>query len=169
MTLTRVKTGDAIRAGDHNGIVDWLLRRIKVRTGPGLAARWGEDGLMLTLVGAGMERHLLPGIVLARSGVDGSGIGLASAVKYTAGALGKFREVSAGVYTGMVVEDQLPAYGRIFKGTEASTAKVRAAEVGSFCTIVRRHDGEGGTEGEIWIPLGGTRGETPLGEVCEGG
>lgn len=160
-----VDPGDRVRAAHHNSVVAWLLARLRVRTGPGLSATWGEGGLMLSLVGSADDRHILPAVILAVSGADAGGLGLASQVRYTAGVLGKFRG-NAPNYEGFVVRDQLPAYGRLFKGPEASIAKVRAAEVGSFCMVVRRHDMEGAATGEIWLPVGGSRGETPLGEAC---
>lgn len=167
----KVKPGSRVRAEDHNSIVEYLQQVIRLSLGPGLSGRFDPmGGLNLVRSMTALDSNVHPAIILKVNGSATTPAGplVASSVRYTAGALGKFSVNPSGVYAGMVLEDVLPAYGRQVKGPEADVLQVRPAEVGSFCLIITtmRPEGEGNPVGELWLPPGGTRGETPYAESC---
>jgi hypothetical protein len=174
MTMTppkRVRPNDPVRAEDHNSIVEYLEQLTRLRLGTGLSGRFdAQGGLQLALAFNSLASNVHPAIILRVNGSATTPTGpiVASGVVYTAGVIGRFSEPSPGVFTGQVLSDVLPAYGRQVKGPEADVLMVRPAEVGSFCLIITtmRPEGEGNPVGELCLIPGGTRGETPYAESC---
>lgn len=167
----KVRRGDPVRAEDHNSLVEYLQQLVRLKLGAGLSGRFdAQGGLQLLMAPSTLDSNVHPAIILKVNGSATTPAGplVASSVRYTAGALGKFSVNPSGVYAGMVLENVLPAYGRQVKGPEADVLQVRPAEVGSFCLIITtmRPEGEGNPVGELCLIPGGTRGETPFAESC---
>lgn len=160
-----VKTGDSIRADDHNGVIAWLKRAIRISPTNGIGAAWTDDGLSIWLANRSKE-WMLPGRILAKTGGDPD---FATNIRYTAGALGRYAR-SGNTYTGLVIADAYPRAGRPVKGADASLTKIRPANVGGMCWIVldREPDNEGGFNdaGSIVLFEGGEWGETLYIEPC---
>jgi len=160
--IFRVRRGDPPRAIDHNSIVAVLERALRVQAGGGINATWDQSGLRLWLAAITHE-WILPGRILERTGADPD---LPANVRYTAGALDRYQRLADGSYTGMVLRDVYPSFGRPVKGAEAQLHKIRPAEVGAMCLILRDKDVEGITIGRLALLPGGSDGETSFMQPC---
>lgn len=157
-----VRPRDPIRAEDTNRLVAWLRSVIKVKTGPGLASSWNENGLKLWLSSAPSE-YVVPAIVLSRTGDDPD---IGPNISYTVGALGQFTQLPNGDYQGFVLKDVFPSFGRPYKGSESDIALIRPAAIGAMCFILRYKDPENAWVSKLAIMPGGSDGETPHGATC---
>lgn len=106
--LFRVRRGDPPRAIDHNSIVQVLERALRVQAGGGINATWDHGGLRLWLAAITHE-WILPGRILEATGADPD---LPANIRYTAGALDRYQQLPDGSYTGMVLRDVYPSFGR---------------------------------------------------------
>lgn len=169
--IFRVRRGDPPRAIDHNSIVAVLERALRVQAGGGINATWDQSGLRLWLAAITHE-WILPGRILEAHGPseDSDGVqrqpAVADSVTYTAGALDRYQRLVDGTYTGMVLRGVRPSFGRPVKGSEAALHKIRPAEVGAMCLILRDKDVEGITIGRLALLPGGSDGETSFMQPC---
>lgn len=140
------RPGEPVRAEDVAQLIDAVRAALTVRTGRGIAASVGVDGIVLALLGAFGSRLLLAKITGAPPPDEPV---LPSQCRYSAQAIGK---------PGAAVTDVLPAYGRQVHGDEVA---VYPARVGDLCAILRNPQGGGNVRAELWI-----FGEAPYRRPC---
>lgn len=157
-----VRPGDAIEAKLFNSVLGILRRALRIRPAQGLGASWTDAGLAIWLSDKNHE-WVVPARILDRTGADPD---LPANIRYTVGALGQYTREPDGSFTGFVIRDALPVFGRPVKGAEAQLHKIRPANVGAMCWILRDRDNEGNVIGKIALMPGGSDGETSFMQPC---
>lgn len=161
-TPPEVRPGNEIQAAHHNGIIEFLRKVLRVRPAAGVGASWTDGGLQIWLSDKNHE-WVVPARILDRTGNDPD---LPANIRYTVGALGQYTREANGTFTGFVIRDALPVFGRPVKGAEALLHKIRPADIGAMCWILRDRDNEGNVIGKVALMPGGSDGETSFMEPC---
>lgn len=134
--LPRAMRGTRPSAADFNALASAVEAALTVRTGQGLAARAGLDGVLLTLLGRQRDRGYWVKIT-NRTGPNG-----------TPGFPSQFLYDVAAIDRGWTAAGMTPAYGRPAHGDEC---KIWPAEVGDLAYVLRNPQADGTVVAELWI------------------
>jgi hypothetical protein len=143
MGLNPVTRGEVLTAELVNELIARVERGVTIRGGAGInVTRSGADyTLALAKI---LGEHVRPARIVARTG---QAIDLAANIAYDV------REYE----TQNQINGMTPAWGR---PTRRDDVEIHAANVGSWCYLVREPQDDGTTIARLWIPAGGSEGET---------
>lgn len=141
--MNRVKAGDEITAALFNELIAMVESRGIVRAGHGINVTDGPAGITVA-VSRMLAEHVRLAVIEAHTGETTD---LADNIRYTVKEYGTENRM-LGV---------APTWGR---PTKRGDVEIQAARVGSYCWIFRQPAPNGRTEAKLWIPAGGTDGET---------
>jgi hypothetical protein len=143
MAIGRLRAGDQLTAALLNQIIDAVNTGGTIRAGAGIDVKNIEGDVTISLARMVGEHVKLARIVSH----TGSPIDEARNIRYT---VREFESVNQLV-------NVYPTWGR---PTRRDDVEIHAARAGSLCWIVREPTSEGSTVAKLWIPAGGSDGET---------
>lgn len=143
MPIPPVTRGEVLTADLINELIARVERGTVVRGSAGISVTRSGAEYVVALAKI-LGEHVRPARIVARTG---AAIDLARNIAYDV------REYE----TENLVNGMVPAWGR---PTRRDDIEIHAANVGSWCYLVREPQEDGTTVARLWIPAGGSEGET---------